>query len=218
MTIKELKTAKKERGAIKHDYGMKIEALESKLKNLSEWKAEKIAEEKKLRKKFKAIEERVAMLAVAKMKLERESKLRVVTHHKDCQTDSHPDGYDSVAVEDEKTIDENLNQVDASELPVNTSKIPICLNPQNWKTTNMDPTLLTTMRLNADNSGTNSLVPISIEQEPARSTPIEERRLIQELLEGFKKNTQNLSNKMHESHMRCLDIKNILDKKSSRKT
>ena len=130
---------------------------------MSEWKAEKIAEEKKLRKKFKAIEERVAMLAVAKMKLERESKLRVVTHHKDCQTDSHPDGYDSVAVEDEKTIDENLNQVDASELPVNTSKIPICLNPQSWKTTNMDPTLLTTMRLNADNSGTNSLVPISIE-------------------------------------------------------
>ena len=43
VTIKELKTAEKERGAIKHDYGKKIEALESKLKNLSEWKAEKIA-------------------------------------------------------------------------------------------------------------------------------------------------------------------------------
>ena len=84
-----------------------------------------------MRKQFKPIEEREAKLEVAKMKLERASKLRdILTHQKDCQTDSHPDGYDSVAVEDEERIDENMNQVDASELPVHTSKIPICLEPQ----------------------------------------------------------------------------------------
>ena len=58
------------------------------------------------------------------MKLERESKLReTVTQHKYCQTESHPNG--SVAVEDDETPDENMNQVDASELPLDTSKIPI---------------------------------------------------------------------------------------------
>ena len=70
---------------------------------MSEWKAEKIAEEKKLRKKYKSIEEREAKLEVANTKMERESKLRdIETLHKDCQTDIHPDGYDSVAVEDEE--------------------------------------------------------------------------------------------------------------------
>ena len=60
---------------------------------MSKRKADKIAEGEKMRKKLKAIEEREARLEEAKMKLERESKLRVVTHHKDCQTDSHPERY-----------------------------------------------------------------------------------------------------------------------------
>ena len=184
------------------------------MKHLSEWKAERTAEEKKSRKKHKAIEEREAKLEVAKMKLERESKLRdTVTHHKDCQTEDDPNG--SVAVKDEETPDENMNQVDASELPVDTSSIPICLKPQSWKTTNMDPNLLkTTMRLKKDSSGTNSIEPTSIEQEPARSTPSEERTLLNNLKELLK-NTQNLSNKMDESHLICLDIKKIQNNKST---
>ena len=102
VTTKELKAAKKELDAIQHNYGKKIEALESKLQNFSNQKADKIAEEKKLRKKLEATEEREAKLEVAKMKLERESKLKnISTHHKDCQTDSHIDVYDSVTTADE---------------------------------------------------------------------------------------------------------------------
>ena len=112
-----------------------------------------------------------------------------------------------------------MNQVDASELPVDTSSIPICLKPQSWKTTNMDPNLLkTTMRLNTDSSVTNSIEPTSIEQEPARSTPSEERTLLKEELLRLAlvlKNTQNLSNKMDESHLICLDIKKIQNNKST---
>ena len=66
---------------------------------------------------MKAIEGREAKLEVAKMKLERDSKLKnTSTHHKDCQTDGYIDVYDSVTTADEETY-ENLNQV-TSESPV----------------------------------------------------------------------------------------------------
>ena len=57
------------------------------MQNLSKWKTDKITEERNLRKKLKAIEEREAKHEIAKMKLERESKLNnILTHHKDCKT------------------------------------------------------------------------------------------------------------------------------------
>ena len=57
------------------------------MQNLSKWKTDKITEEQNLRKKLKAIEEREAKHEIAKMKLERESKLNnILTHHKDCKT------------------------------------------------------------------------------------------------------------------------------------
>ena len=133
---------------------------------------------------MKAIEGREAKLEVAKMKLERESKLKnTSTHHKDCQTDGYIDVYDSVTPADEET-GENMNQV-TSESPVNTGNIQIYLEPQGWKKPNMDPTILTTMRLNADTSATTSPESTSTEQEPARFTLSE--RLFQEILKGLSK-------------------------------
>ena len=118
------------------------------------------------------------------MKLERESKLKnISTHHKDCQSDGHIDVYDSVTPADEET-GENMNQV-TSESPVNTGNIQIYLEPQGWKKPNMDPTILTTMRLNADTSATTSPESTSTEQEPARTTLSE--RHFQEILEGLSK-------------------------------
>ena len=77
-----------------------------------------------------------------------------------------------------------MNQV-TSESPVNTGNIQIYLEPQGWKKPNMDPTILTTMRLNADTSATTSPESTSTEQEPARFTLSE--RLFQEILKGLSK-------------------------------
>ena len=87
------------------------------MQNLSKWKTDKITEEQNLRKKLKAIEEREAKLEIAKMKLERESKVKnTSTHHKDCQTDGHIDVYDSVTTADDETV-ENMNQVTSESPP-----------------------------------------------------------------------------------------------------
>ena len=76
---------------------------------------------------------------------------------------------------------------------------------------NMDPTILKT---NMYTSATNRLEH-NRSQEPASSTLSQETKLLKELLKGMEKNTQNLSRKMDESNLKCLDIKKILDQKSS---
>ena len=75
--------------------------------------------------------------------------------------------------------------------------------------TNMDPTLLKT---NMYTSATNSQEP-NRSKEPAGSTLSHETKLLKELLKGLEKNTENLSRKMDESHLKCLDIKKILENK-----
>ena len=150
------------------------------------------------------------------------------------------DDVDSVAVEDIEEFDENLNQVNASELPVDISAIPSSVESHSRKTTIMDATILettnkdptiskTNMRLNKVTSATNSMeptrsqpnsnrtLPNSFVKEPASSTT----KPLEELLKGSVKNTQNLSRKFDESsrkfdesYLKCLDIKNILDKNS----
>ena len=145
------------------------------------------------------------------------------------------DNFDSVAVEDREEIDENLNQVNVSELQVDSSEIPSCVQSHSSKTLNMDPTILKTtnmdpttlkitMSVNTDTSATNSLEPTrshpnlkdtqpnSIEKELASSTT----EPLGELLEELKKNIQNLSSKVDKSYSKCLGIKNLLNKNSPR--
>ena len=198
---------------------------------MNDFKSSKLSEEKDLKtkikkydKKLKLIQEKEAKLVIAKKDFVKREALTV---------SNISDDVDSVAVEDIEEFDENLNQVNASELPVDISAIPSSVESHSRKTTIMDPTILettnkdptiskTNMRLNKVTSATNSMeptrsqpnsngtLPNSFGKEPASSTT----KPLEELLKGLVKNTQNLSRKFDESYLKCLDIKNILDKNS----
>ena len=96
---RELKLVKKENIDMSHRFEKKIGELEHKIKNLSEFKASKAAQEKNenvkmknLNKKLKAIEEKEAKVEIERLKLERNNnKKEIETEYKTCQTDQHPD-------------------------------------------------------------------------------------------------------------------------------
>ena len=89
---KELKFSRKDQGRIEHNLNKKIEELELKVKNLLEDKVAKASEEKKIKKKARAIEKKEAEIEVAKLKIERKVKLkRDSVKNQVCQTDHHPD-------------------------------------------------------------------------------------------------------------------------------
>ena len=76
---KDVKTLNKESIKSEHDFGKRIDILESKIRNLMEFKAGKVAEErdaktkeKTLLKKIKALEEDKAKVTIAKNKIERD--------------------------------------------------------------------------------------------------------------------------------------------------
>ena len=81
----------------------------------------------------------------------------------------------------------------------------------NQELTTLDPTIL---KPNMYTSATNSLEH-NRSQEPDSSTLSHETKLLKELVKELEKNTQNLGRKMDESNLKCLDIKKILDPKSS---
>ena len=97
-TTKELKSLKKENKNITHDFEKVIGQLELKVKNLLDYKAAKIAEERKEKveiknksKKLKAMEEKLAKVEMEKNDLERKAKLKIRKESKICQTDQTPD-------------------------------------------------------------------------------------------------------------------------------
>ena len=87
--------------------------------------------------------------------------------------------------------------------------------------TSMDPTFwISNMVLNMYTSATNILEtnrshPNRIKEEPVISTLSQETKLLGKLFKELEKNTQKLSSKMDKSNLSCLEIKKVLDKKSS---
>ena len=233
-----LKSSEKEVKTLTYKFEKKVGSLEETIKELNDFKSSKLSEEKDLKlkikkydKKLKLIQEKEAKLVIAKKDFVKREALTV---------SNISDDVDSVAVEDIEEFDENLNQVNASELPVDISAIPSSVESHSRKTTIMDATILettnkdptiskTNMRLNKVTSATNSMEPTRSQpnsngtlpnrfgKEPASSTT----KPLEELLKGLVKNTQNLSRKFDESsrkfdesYLKCSDIKNILDKNS----
>ena len=109
----------------------------------------------------------------------------------------------------------NHTSLDPSRLSYSSFDPSGNLESNNQDLTIMDPTfLMSNMGLNMYTSATNRLEH-NRSQEPASYTLSQETKLLKELLKGMEKNTQNLSKKIDESNLKCLDIKKILDQKSS---
>ena len=95
MANKEAKMLKKENVKIENDFLKKSENFESKIRNLMEFKAEKLLEEKDLKskeklisKKLKAVEEIKARITIDKIKLDRDLNQNMVNRVvKSSQTD-----------------------------------------------------------------------------------------------------------------------------------
>ena len=136
-----LKSSEKEAKNITYKEN-KVGALEENIKDLNDFKSSKLSEEKDLKtkikkydKKLKLIQEKKAKLVIAKKDFVKREALTV---------SNISDDVDSVAVEDIEEFDENLNQVNASELPVDISGVPSSVESHSRKTTIMDPTILET--------------------------------------------------------------------------
>ena len=173
-----LKSSEKDVKNFTYRFEKKVGTLEENINDLNDFKSSKLSEEKDLKSKIKKYDKKLKLIQ------EKEAKLAIATKDfmkREALTGSSAvDNFDSVAVEDREEIGENLNQVNVSELQVDTSEIPSCVQSHSSKTLNMDPTILKTttmdptilkttdmdpttlkitMSVNTDTSATNSLEP-----------------------------------------------------------
>ena len=162
--------------------------------------------EKKLKKKIRELEEEKSQFTIDKRKFKQEQN-----------------NNSSILTNSLKTV-ENA----AILTQVQTEPNLECMETHSLKATNMDTTVMeTTLKLNINTPATTSLPEFTrreanscelSSQEPAGSnqrtsakTPSDpQTKLLEDLLKGIEKKTEELSRKMDESNLKCMDIRNTL--------
>ena len=166
-----------------------------------------MSRQKKLKKKIRELEEEKSQFTIDKRKFKQEQN-----------------NNSSILTNSLKTV-ENA----AILTQVQTEPNLECMEMHSLRTTNMDPTLMeTTLKLNINTPATTSLPEFTLSeansselssQEPAGSnqrtsvkTPSDPLtpKLLEDLLKEIEKKTEDLSRKMDESNLKCLDIRNTL--------
>ena len=210
---KEVKNLKRENAHLEHESKKKCDAYEFQIDRLNGLYSDKVANEKdvktrekKLKKKIRELEEEKSQFTIDKRKFKQEQ------NNNSPMLTNFPKTVENAAIPTQVQTEPNLEE---------------CMEIHSLKTTNIDPTLIeTTLKLNINTPATTSLPEFTrseanncelssqglADSNQRTSVKTTSAKHLEDLLKAIETKTEELSRKIDESDLKCLDIRNTIRK------